>query len=309
MNERTTALVDRLRAAARQMVREFQAIDGSGIVPGISLSECHFLMELDARGVSTTSQLADVMLLEKSTVSRLASRLSSSGLLESAGASSDRRQRPLRLTEAGHRRVSEIHGKAESQVRRALDFVPDAERESLLSGLERYAKALGYARQSGQFRMRPIRPEDDAAVSRIIIDVMTEFGAVGSGYSIEDKEVRAMSAAYATPGSAYYVVERDGEILGGGGIGPLANGEPGTCELKKMYFREALRGTGMGLQLLRHCLHSARLLGYRQVYLETLDAMHAARRLYRKLGFTDLEQPMGDTGHFGCNRWMILDLE
>ena len=63
MNERTTALVDRLRAAARQMVREFQAIDGSGIVPGISLSECHFLMELDARGVSTTSQLADVMLL------------------------------------------------------------------------------------------------------------------------------------------------------------------------------------------------------------------------------------------------------
>ncbi len=301
-------IIQDLRAAGRQLVREFRALDGRGCVPGLSFSECHFLTELDQRGLATASDLGAAMVLEKSTISRMAQRLARRGLIERTTGSGDRRTRPLTLTEAGRSEVREIHAAADHQVRQALGFVRDEDHATLLAGLERYAKALRYARLSAPLKIRPIRPEDDPAIARIIVDVMTEFGAVGCGYSIEDAEVSSMHSSYHQPGAAYFVVTRDDEILGGGGVGPLPDSPPGTCELKKMYFRPELRGTGMGVRLLRHCLHTARLLGYRQVYLETLEAMHAARTLYRKFGFEDLDAPRGNTGHFKCNRWMIKDL-
>jgi putative acetyltransferase len=156
---------------------------------------------------------------------------------------------------------------------------------------------------------RPITPADDAAVAAIIRAVMPAFGADGPGFAIHDPEVAAMSAAYAAPGAAYFVVEApDGRVIGGGGIAKLEGGPEGVCELKKMYFLPEARGTGTGEALLRHCLDVARSLGYRTCYLETLTGMDAAQKLYRKVGFQALCGPMGNTGHHGCDRWFTLEL-
>src|SRR5258705_4838822 len=155
---------------------------------------------------------------------------------------------------------------------------------------------------------RPIRAADDAAVAAIIRTVMTEFNAAGSGFAINDAEVDAMTAAYSVPGAAYFVVEFDGRIVGGGGVAPLQGGEPGVCELRKMYFLEEIRGMRMGERLLRHCLETARGFGYRVCYLETLTDMDVAQRLYQKLGFRRLPAALGATGHSGCNRYYALDL-
>lgn len=157
-------------------------------------------------------------------------------------------------------------------------------------------------------RVRPIRAADNPAVARIIRQVMTEFGAVGEDYSIADPEVDMMFEAYPAPGAAFFVVERAGRILGCGGMGPLSMGPPDVCELRKMYFLPELRGTGMGAQLLTVILDAARRAGYRRCYLETLERMHQARRLYRGNGFEEIAAPMGNTGHSGCNFWMVRDL-
>ncbi|MEM1411346.1 MAG: GNAT family N-acetyltransferase [Pseudomonadota bacterium] len=163
-------------------------------------------------------------------------------------------------------------------------------------------------RTCNEFVLRPIRPEDDAPVAVIIRTVMTEFGAVGEGYSIEDPEVDAMSAAYGRARSACWVVELNARTLGCAGIAPLRGACRNTCELQKMYFLPAARGHGLGSALLQHCLETARGLGYTQCYLETHDTMKAARRLYRRAGFRDIDGPLGATGHCGCDRWMVLDL-
>ena len=69
----------------------------------------------------------------------------------------------------------------------------------------------------------PIRPEDNPAVARIIRTVMTEYGAVGPGYSIEDPEVDAMFETYDHPRALFLVLENNkGEPVGCGGIAPLA---------------------------------------------------------------------------------------
>lgn len=158
------------------------------------------------------------------------------------------------------------------------------------------------------FTIRPITPVDDAAIATIIRSVMPEFGAGGAGFAIHDAEVDAMSAAYARARRAYFVVAIDGVVLGGAGIAPLDGGAADTCELRKMYFLPALRGRGAGHALMQRCLQTARGLGFRQCYLETLRGMDAAEQLYRTSGFHLLTAPMGRTGHFGCDRYYLRAL-
>ena len=158
------------------------------------------------------------------------------------------------------------------------------------------------------FLIRPIEARDDDAVAAIIRSVMPEFGAGGAGFAIHDPEVAAMSAAYCAPRSAYFVLEDDGKVLGGGGVAQLAKAEPDTCELRKMYFLPELRGRGAGHAMLEHCLAAARGFGFQHCYLETLTGMDAAQHLYRAHGFTALCAPLGSTGHHGCDRWYIRAL-
>ncbi|HEX8699148.1 MAG TPA: GNAT family N-acetyltransferase [Myxococcaceae bacterium] len=161
---------------------------------------------------------------------------------------------------------------------------------------------------STEWVLRPIESKDDAAVASIIRTVMPEFGANGPGFAIHDPEVDRMSTNFSRPGYRYFVLERGGRVVGGGGIAPLAGGEPGVCELQKMYFLPEARGQGQGEKLLRTCLAFAKEAGYRLCYLETLTGMDQAQKLYQRVGFERIPQAMGSTGHFGCNRFYTLDL-
>ena len=156
--------------------------------------------------------------------------------------------------------------------------------------------------------IRPIEARDDARMAEIIRTVMPEFGAVGCGFAIADPEVDWMSRAYAEPRSAYFVVERDGEVIGGGGVAPLVGGDAGTCELRKMYFLPAARGLGAGAAMMARCLDAARGFGFERCYLETLTGMDGAMKLYERTGFQRIDAPLGATGHGGCNTFYVLAL-
>ena len=159
-----------------------------------------------------------------------------------------------------------------------------------------------------EFTIRPIEARDDEDMARIIRAVMPEFGATGAGFAINDPEVDWMSKSYAEPHCAYFVVEIDGKVMGGGGVAPLTGGNLDVCELRKMYFLTTLRGLGAGTALMQHCLDAARQLRFRQCYLETLSGMNAAMRLYERSGFQLISGAMGATGHGGCNTFYLLDL-
>ncbi|MEZ6133300.1 MAG: GNAT family N-acetyltransferase [Pirellulaceae bacterium] len=157
--------------------------------------------------------------------------------------------------------------------------------------------------------VRKITPEDNADVAEIIRKVMTEFGAVGAGFSIEDPEVDAMFEAYAQPRSVFYVVTGESRVLGCGGLAPLVGGDELTCELKKMYFLPEARGRGAGRVLVELLINDAIRAQFAFMYVETLERMTAANRLYQSLGFEPLDQPMGATGHCGCDLFYLLELE
>jgi putative acetyltransferase len=156
--------------------------------------------------------------------------------------------------------------------------------------------------------LRPIRAQDDPAMAAIIRQVMTEMGASGPGFAIHDAEVDDMTRAYPGPRARYYVVERGGRVVGGGGFAPLDGGPDDTCELRKMYFLPEARGGGTGRRLLGLLLDEARAAGFRVCYLETLAGMAAARALYESVGFRP-SCALGATGHFGCDTHYVKTLE
>ena len=158
------------------------------------------------------------------------------------------------------------------------------------------------------FSIRPITTNDNASMAAIIRRVMPEFGAGGPGFAMHDAEVDGMCEAYAQPRCSYFVVERDGIVLGGAGVAPLENAASDICELRKMYFLPEVRGIGAGTAMMQRCLDTARAHHFARCYLETLTGMDAAQVLYKRTGFARLSAPMGGTGHFSCDRFFILDL-
>jgi putative acetyltransferase len=158
------------------------------------------------------------------------------------------------------------------------------------------------------FSIRPIQRGDDPAVAVLIRTVMLEFGAEGPGFAIVDPEVEAMSLAYAGERAGYWVIDRDGRVVGGGGFAQLVGASDDVCELRKMYFYAETRGRGLGRELLEIILGRARGVGFRTCYLETLACMHQARKLYEANDFTPIDSPMGRTGHFGCDAYYARSL-
>ena len=156
--------------------------------------------------------------------------------------------------------------------------------------------------------IRPIQSKDNRAHRAVVREVLESFGANREGFAYVDPELDDMYEAYSSERSQYCVLELDGAIVGGGGIGPLEGAPSEYSELKKMYFAESARGHGWGRRMIEQCLEDARAFGYRYCYLETLETMDAAKHLYLDYGWSPRTQPFGDTGHGGCDVWMMKEL-
>jgi len=157
--------------------------------------------------------------------------------------------------------------------------------------------------------VRPIAPGDNEALARIIRNTLLEFGAAHPGTVYYDESTDHLYELFSqAPRAAYYVAEEGGKLLGGGGIFP-SPGLPGdTCELVKMYLLPEARGKGLGGLLIQKALDSAKEKGFTQVYLETMPELKAALQAYARFGFEYIDRPMGNTGHFGCDLWMLKKL-
>lgn len=138
---------------------------------------------------------------------------------------------------------------------------------------------------------------------------MSEFKADPQTTILGDPTVNTMFENFQNERAVYYVAIENDEILGGAGINQLDGTPENICELQRMFLVPNARGKGIGKKLMAMCLESAKNFGYEKIYLETLDDMLEARKLYLKSGFTFLEKPLGNTGHSGCNKWMVLELK
>ncbi len=156
-------------------------------------------------------------------------------------------------------------------------------------------------------RLRPIQKSDDLKVKKIILESLEEYGANREGFAAKDPELESLFNFYQKVGGVYYVSELKDNLVGGAGIAPLA-GDDQVWELQKMYVSRGGRGNGVGKLLLKTCIDEAKKRGLKSLYIETLDSMKEANHLYQKFGFERIQKPLGNTGHFGCDRYYLKKL-
>lgn len=159
-----------------------------------------------------------------------------------------------------------------------------------------------------EVKLRNIQQEDNAALAKIVRESLSEFGANKPGTVYYDETTDHLFELFQVAGAVYLVAEHNGEIAGGGGIYPSAGLPEGTCELVKMYLKNTVRGKGVGRMLIEECIAVARQNGYTAMYIETMPELKQAVSLYEKFGFSHLKEPMGNTGHFGCDVWMLKQI-
>lgn len=308
-NTENKTVIQEIRQGARQLVRELDVVNGAFLGTGYTLTQCHVLFELSVQGSIGLLDLADSLLMDKSNTSRTVKRLVGLGLVTSQRSLEDSRQKFFSLTPAGNKALTSIVKLADSQVESALEFLSPEEQKKVVAGLNLYSTALRKSRLHAAFEIRRCKKSDNLEIASIIREVMAEFGATGDGYSESDPEVDNMFANYRGDKSVYFVIEKDGELVGGGGMAPLVGGNASTCEIRKMFFLPSARGFGLGRKLLKRIISEARERGYADCYIETLKRMEAANALYESVGFQKLEQPLGATGHSKADIWYRLVLQ
>ncbi|WP_242093262.1 GNAT family N-acetyltransferase [Aestuariivivens sediminicola] len=156
--------------------------------------------------------------------------------------------------------------------------------------------------------IRKIESRDNKAIEAIIRGCFLEFNIPLEGTAYADEETPRMYESYQNNNDIYYVLDFNGEILGGGGLKPLKGFKGKVCEIQKMYFSPKIRGKGYGRRLLEKCINKAAELGYKRCYLESASQLKAAIHIYEQFGFNHLKSALGNTGHYACGVWMIKDL-
>jgi putative acetyltransferase len=159
-----------------------------------------------------------------------------------------------------------------------------------------------------EFQIRPITASENDVIAEIIRSTLMEFGAAKEGTMYYDPSVYNTFQHFQKEKCAYFIVEKNEKIVGGGGVFQTEGLPDGVAELSRMYLLPEARGKGMGKFLLQHCENTARDLGYQQIYLETTNELQLAIPLYEKSGYQYLDAPLCDTGHFGCGIRMLKKL-
>lgn len=158
------------------------------------------------------------------------------------------------------------------------------------------------------YTIRKIEPKDNLKIASVIRNIFEELDAPKVGTAYADPHLDTLFEVYQAENEIYFVVEADGIILGGCGIGNLIDSEFKICELQKMYLAKEARGKGIAKELMQKCLEFAKQVGYDKCYIETLPFMKDAQKLYVKSGFAYIDAPLGSTGHNACDVFMIKDL-
>lgn len=158
------------------------------------------------------------------------------------------------------------------------------------------------------YAIRKISREDNAVLASLIRRVFEEFDVDTAGTVYEDPTTDDLYSLFDRNDAVCWVAVDDNNVVGCAGVYPTEGLPAGCCEFVKFYLAPPARGKGIGEQLMHTCMESAKALGYTLIYLESFPAFSKALGLYKSAGFRELSSPMGNSGHFGCNIWMIKEL-
>ena len=145
------------------------------------------------------------------------------------------------------------------------------------------------------FFIRSWETRDRADAFNLIRDVLVEYGLICEPFGA-DRDVYDVELFYQKKGGEFWVVERQGEIVGTGAYYPIERGK-NAVEIRKMYILPAARGQGLGKFLLQELESKIIARGFDEIWIETASVLKEAVKMYETSGYlptTGVETPRCD---------------
>jgi putative acetyltransferase len=133
--------------------------------------------------------------------------------------------------------------------------------------------------------LTPAQAESDFAAARSLFLEYAEWLGVSLCFQGFAAELETLDTMYAPPDGCLILAWQGGQTVGCVGVRRF---DESVCEMKRLYVREVVRGSGTGRRLAQAVIEAARDLGYQKMVLDTLASMSAARALYGTLGFKEI---------------------
>lgn len=168
-----------------------------------------------------------------------------------------------------------------------------------------------YGRTMTDAVIRPARPEDAAALAVLGRQTFIDTFVTGFGIPYPAADLNAfldasfspetIAAKLAEPGAAWWVAERDGELLAFANAGPNTlphpDGRASHMELRRLYVSRHAQGLGLGTRLLTLALDWMAANTDGPLWIGVWSGNLKAQKLYAAHGFEkagEYQYPVGD---------------
>lgn len=271
MNHLSKEKINLLRQQARSVVRELGLLNDAYFDIDVTLAERHFLIELSSSVYPTVGDIAERLLLDKSTASRLIAKTVKKGYVTYSADTEDKRKRFLALTKKGSAILHAFEPIAFNQTKEALLTLTPEEVQIVYQGIALYAKGLKSSRLRRKICIDVITKKDNAGLAHLLSELYKNQKTTIPSNFLQ---------TYQQNGFAYLVMKLEGKVIGGAGISMQANSH---CQLENIHILNSVESREFARFLIEECIKKAKSLGYKTCLVENQNQIPA--HLFLELGF------------------------
>jgi DNA-binding MarR family transcriptional regulator/GNAT superfamily N-acetyltransferase len=295
---RLSTSVHAVRHFNRFYTRQIGVLQGF-LGSAFTLAEGRVLYEMARREQPTATDLGKELGLDAGYMSRLLRRLEHRGLVRRTRSDADGRRAHLSLTRAGQAAFARLNQHTEQDVAARLRPLSSGNQRRLVAAMQTIEGVLD-ARPAAPvpYVLRPPHAGDLGWIVHRQGAVYAEEWGYNDAYEALVAEIVAGFVRHHRPArERCWIAEKDGEVVGSVFV---VRRTDTVAQLRLLFVEPSARGLGIGAKLIDECIRFARQVGYRKMVLWTQSELDAARRLYRRAGFTlAAKQPHDSFGRKG----------
>jgi DNA-binding MarR family transcriptional regulator/GNAT superfamily N-acetyltransferase len=289
--------VEAIRRFNRFYTRQIGVLTEGLLDSTFSLTEARVIYELAHHEQTIASALGDELGLDAGYLSRILQSFKKRGLIDTQPTQADRRQRILRLTQAGQDAFAVLNTRSAHQIEAMLSQVAPDDQQRLVAAMCSIEEILGAPPEhTAPYILRPHQPGDMGwVVYRHGVLYATEYGWDEHFEALVASVVAQFIQNYDPKRERCWIAEMHGEIVGSVF---LVKQSDSVAKLRLLLVEPKARGLGIGTRLVAECIRLARRLGYTTLTLWTNSVLLAARHIYVQAGFKLVkEEPHHSFGH------------